>query len=321
MKVGIICNHEVAIPTIQMLAYNNMLAYVAVHDINHELLATLMPMCKSMNIHLQLVTKKGYVNQLKSWLNTFKPDAVWMLTSSFIIPASLLRIPRYGFINFHYGLLPEFRGANPVFEQIRQKQKHGGITIHKVDEGIDTGAVILQQRVPITPTDTYAMHMNKLAMPGMELAKLLLQMMINGGEIPSFPQNEEQAGYYNRPTQEHVTIDWETMTAADIVALANACNPWNKGAAATIQSLVLGITSARVVDEIAQGELTKPGTILSIDANNGLRIATADGKVLQVDVLYTSDGFMPGHALKIYNIQKGTIFNITNKKAVEILNN
>lgn len=319
MKVGIICNHEVAIPTIQMLAYNNMLAAVVIQDLNNELKAILTPLCNETKTELIILSKKEFKPQLALWLDKNKPDAVWIMTSPFIIPSLLLNKPRFGFINFHYGLLPQYRGANPVFEQIRRGEKQGGITVHKVDEGIDTGSVILQQRVPIALHDTYAMHMNKLAMPSMEVAKLVLQMMIKGGDIPSFPQNEEQAVYYNRPTQDDVMINWETMSAADIVALANACNPWNKGAVTAVQSFMVGVTSARVTDTISLDDI-KPGTILSVDNKNGLTIACVDGKALLVDVLYTSDGFLPGHALKVYNIQKGMSFNTINKKTPEIFN-
>jgi methionyl-tRNA formyltransferase len=302
-----------------MLAYNNMLASVVIQDLNNELKAILTPFCNETKTDLHIFSKKDFKPQLALWLDKYKPDAVWIMTSPFIIPSSLLNKPRFGFINFHYGLLPQYRGANPVFEQIRRREKQGGITVHQVDESIDTGPVILQQRVPIVPHDTYAMHMNKLAMPCMEVAKLVLQMMVNGGDIPSFPQNEDQAVYYNRPTQDDVAINWETMSAADIVALANACNPWNKGAVTAVQSLMVGVTSARVADTISPDDI-KPGTILSVDNQNGLTIACVDGKVLLVDVLYTSDGFLPGQGLKIYNIQKGMSFNTINKKTLEISN-
>jgi methionyl-tRNA formyltransferase len=232
-----------------------------------------------------------------------------MMTCPFRIPEEALAKPKHGFINFHYGLLPFYRGANPVFEQLKRREQSGGITVHHVDKNIDTGAVILQQKIPVHPDETFGMHMDRLSMLGAEMLRPLISIMASGNTLPRVPQDEMQACYYKRPGADDVQIKWETMQAEDIIALANACNPWNFGAGTQLNGNMLGVSAAAVVDSIDAPAGKRPGTIIAADAANGLRVVAAGQKVLRLDIVYVNNSFMPGYKLAMFGVQPGMSFN------------
>ncbi len=307
MKVAVICNHEIALPALQALAHNKLLVSVAVADNNTELQALLSGFGREDNIGLQVFSKQSFKAQLTQWLDIYKPDVVLVMTSPFIIPKDAFTKVPYGFINFHYGLLPWYRGVNPVFEAIKRREAYGGITVHHIDEGIDTGPVILQQRVPIATDDTLASHMRKLGLAGVEATGMLMNMIISGRKLPAFPQNEEEAHYYKRPAQKDVAIEWNTMDAEDIVALVNACNPWNRGAATTINNVLVCITSAKVLKEQVDTDIV-PGTVIVVNESEGLQVMCRNRRKILVEVVFTADGYSTGYKLATYSIKTGDRF-------------
>lgn len=305
MKLAVICNNKVALPTIQFLRESGFLHTIGVPAVNKELCSILGPFSQQAGVALKFFQKEQFEQDLNTWVVDNKPDAVLMMTWPFKIPASVLGILKYGFINFHYGLLPRYRGVNPVFEQIKRREKNGGITVHHVDEDIDNGAVILKQPIPIVPGESFAMHMDKLSYANVEVTKKLLDMMVAGHDLPAFPQDDTEAMYYKRPALTDVVIKWNEMEAEDIIALANACNPWNYGAAAIINNTTIGILDAfTYVIEHSQ----IPGTIHEIN-EEGMSICCKNNKVLRVPMVYTTGGFIrPIHLMK-YGLNKGNRFS------------
>lgn len=308
MVLGLICNNEVALPAIQQLCMSGVKLYVGADTRNGQLTAVLNNTAAQSGFSLRLFNAENFNAELNEWLEEIKPDAVLMMTCPFKIPEQALGQPRLGFINFHYGLLPQYRGANPVFEQLRRRESNGGITVHQADKGIDTGAVIFQQTMPIHPDETFGMHMTRLSYAGAEMAARLVQVIASGAPLPAIPQDEQKAVYYPRPGADDVLIKWDTMQAEDIIALSNACNPWNMGAGTKLNGNMLGLNTAVLQDVTAPAD-KRPGTILSIDAVNGLRVKTAGNKVLRLDILYVNNSFMPGYRLAMFGVQAGMCFN------------
>lgn len=309
MRLALLCNNQVAFPALQKLHEQGIPVHVGADATNRELLPALEQYCTALGVSLNLFEKDEFEPQLHTWLDDVQPDAVLMMTCPFRIPEHALVKPKHGFINFHYGLLPYYRGANPVFEQMKRREPNGGITVHHVDKGIDTGAVILQQKIPVHPDETFGMHMGRLSMLGAEMVRSLMSMMASGNPLPRIPQDEMKACYYRRPGTGDVLIKWDSMQAEDIIALANACNPWNFGAGTQLNGSMLGISAAVVLNNIDVPAGTRPGTILTIDAENGLRVVSAGQKVLRLDILYANNGFMPGYKLAMFGVQPGMCFN------------
>lgn len=305
MKAIVICNNNVALPAIQYMAQSGVLTAVATISDNHELCGILSSFSEATGIELKIFGNKDFVNEMNTWLDNITPDVVLMMTWPYKIHESALCKPKLGFVNFHYGLLPYYRGVNPVFEQIRKREKTGGITVHHADAGIDTGPVILQQTVPIQPGDSFGMHMNNLSYAGAEAVKTLISMIRSGRPLPAFPQDDGDGVYYQKPGHKDVSINWQEMEAEDIIALVNACNPWNYGAATSVNNNMIGI-----LDAVAHNNNHEqiPGTILEID-NDGLTVCCKNNKVLKIPMVYTAAGFIRPVQLLRFGLNKGLCFS------------
>ena len=122
------------------------------------------------------------------------PDLIIVAAYGKILPKQILDIPKYGAINIHASLLPKYRGAAPIQHALLNGEKETGITIMQLDEGLDTGDIILQEKLEIEPKDTSAILLDKLFAKG---ASLLLEAIkqIKNGTAKMIPQNDLKATY------------------------------------------------------------------------------------------------------------------------------
>ena len=142
LKVLLITNNKLAAPAIQSLITANVLCGVATSDKDYEIKHYYKAMATQSGIPFTVLRKDNYKTILTQLINELNPDAVMVMTFPWLIPAEILSIPKLGFINFHYGLLPEMRGADPIFESIRQSKPFAGVTAHIMDEKLDTGDIL-----------------------------------------------------------------------------------------------------------------------------------------------------------------------------------
>ncbi len=297
--IMVLCNNEMAIPAMQQLYQNGSLAAVVVPEKNTALFSLLKQMLTGTGVCLMSVNKKTLEPVIKKTAAEKNIMAAWLMTFSYIIPKALLTLLPGGFINFHYGLLPQYRGANPVLAQMLHGEKESGITIHVVDENIDTGPVVMQQKTAIDDRDTFGMQLQKLGMLGATMVQPLLRLYQFSPVLPSVPQDELKARYFKKPVAADLMINWNTMSSRQIIRLINACNPWNKGAGAIINGMGVCLTDALLTDEIpAAGTL--PGTIITLDEQAGLKIYCLDNIVIKINVISTSEGFFGGNRLADY---------------------
>ena len=171
-----------------------------------------------------------------------------------------------------------------------------------VDEKIDNGPIILQQKIPIEDTDSFGIQCRKLGMLGASMALQMVNIVSFGPDIPSRPQDESEANYFKKPIAADLMINWEKMSSNQVTRLIKACNPWNKGAGAIINNQVICLTDAEVTPESIPEDL-QPGTIVCLDATGGLKIVCSDQRVIRVNIIYTTDGFFTGHKLAAYGIK------------------
>jgi methionyl-tRNA formyltransferase len=307
VKALILCNNPIAIPGIKEFLFYGKVAAIATTRRNKEMQHILQQLMKDTGVPLLILDKKEYKQQLAGAIKEYEVNVGLLMTFPFIIPKEILELPAKGFINFHYGLLPSCRGPQPILRHLLNNDKEAGVTIHKVDEGIDTGAVIMQEKVSIEETDTYGTLQTKLAFFAAKQAANLLKILSFGTIIPATPQNEEQAVYYEMPNAQELTINWNEMTASQIIRLANACNPWNKGAGTTISEWFIGITEAATDDKIYEDD-QPPGTVVVCNKEEGLLVNTSDKKRLKINIIYTQEGFFSGHRLTDFGITPGMRF-------------
>jgi len=158
--------------------------------------------------------------QLAAW----RPDVLVVVAYGLILPKAVLEIPRLGCVNVHASLLPRWRGAAPVERALLAGDEGTGVTIMLMDEGLDTGPILLQQSVAIDPSDTGASLREKLARVGAPLLLEGLQGLADGSLRPH-PQPAEGVTYARKLEKREAPIDWR-RSAAEIERQVRALQPW-----------------------------------------------------------------------------------------------
>jgi methionyl-tRNA formyltransferase len=214
-------------------------------------------------------------------------DAAVVAAYGLILPQPMLEAPHRGCLNIHASLLPRWRGAAPIQAAILEGDTATGITIMQMDAGLDTGPMLLQEAVPITPTTTTATLHDVLAGLG---ARLILAIL----EAPPLPVPQPEAGvtYAAKLSREDGRIDW-TQPAVAIERRVRAFDPW-PGTFTTRDETVLKILAAVVAE--GSGE---PGTVLD---DNLLVACGADAlRLTRVQLsgraAMDTAAFLRGHAL------------------------
>jgi methionyl-tRNA formyltransferase len=153
-----------------------------------------------------------------------KPDLFVVVAYGQILPKSLLSIPKYGAVNVHASLLPRYRGAAPIAWAILKGEKVTGVTTMAMDEGMDTGDILLQTEVPISDKETCETLHDRLALLGAQLLLKTLENMEKGNVRPT-PQDPSKATYAPPLKKEDGHIDWK-REAAEIDRQVRAFHPW-----------------------------------------------------------------------------------------------
>jgi len=237
------------------------------------------------------IKDEAVINEIKN----LAPDLIVVVAYGKLLPKELLAIPKYGAINVHASLLPKYRGAAPIQWAILNGEKETGITIMQLDAGLDTGDVLLQEKLPIDENDTAETLLMKLFKIG---ARLLIKATeeIQNGTIKSTRQKEAEASYARIIKKEDGLIDF-SKSAEEINNQIRAMFPW-PGAYIFLKGKRLKINQAAVLNEKekhAPGEILEAGKKLIIACGtNALEI-----KELQLEggkALF-SENFLQGHKI------------------------
>lgn len=201
-----------------------------------------------------------------------KPDLLVMAFVTDIVPDEFLTYPRLGAIQYHPSLLPRHRGGSSINWAIAQGETKTGLTIFWTEKGIDTGPILLQKEVEISPDDTAgSLYFDKLFPLGVE-ALLEAVDLIKRGKAPRIPQNESQATYEGLCNEEAATINWR-LPARDVYNLIRATDP-QPGATTYRHNEKLKLFSAEPVPDM----VGKPGEVLEV-SKSGIVISALGGAV------------------------------------------
>ena len=188
-----------------------------------------------------------------------RPDLVILAFVTDIIPSSLLDIPSIGTICYHPTLLPRHRGASGINWAVIMGDTRTGLTILWVDEGIDTGPILLQKEIEILPDDTTgSLYFNKLFDMGIDAIAESVAL-IKSGQAPKLPQDDSPATYEPPCDDTVAAVDW-SKPAADVYNLIRGCDP-QPGAYSTIRGSKVRFYGARLLEPTAGRE---PGAIVEI---------------------------------------------------------
>jgi methionyl-tRNA formyltransferase len=206
------------------------------------------------------------------WVKNRLPELIVLAFVTEIIPKAMIDIPKYKAINYHPSLLPRYRGGSAINWAIINGETETGVTIHYIDAGIDTGDIILQERVPIYPQDTVAsLYFERLYPIGVRMIAKTVQM-IGEGKAPRIKQDNSQASYQPIIQEKHVIIDFG-KSVQQVHNLIRGSNP-HPGATTYLRGEKIKIWNSQIINENVKQ--SRPGEILQI-VPQGIIIAAADG--------------------------------------------
>ena len=195
-----------------------------------------------------------------------------------IVPPELLSWPAHGCINVHGSILPKYRGAAPIQHALIAGEKQTGVTTMLMDEGLDTGDILLQKAVDIYPNENAGDLTQRLALLG---AELLIKTLVGleEGTIAPIPQTHDLATIARSLKRDAGAIDW-TRAADDIVNLIRGCTP-RPGAFTKLGGTQVKVWGAVVAER--DGQVGDPGEILGVD-KDGIVVAAGSGSVRLMEV-------------------------------------
>lgn len=241
-------------------------------------------------------------------LREIAPDVLVVVAFGQKLSPEILEIPKYGCINLHGSLLPEYRGASPIHQAILDGRGVTGVTTMYMAEGWDTGDIIYKEEVRIEPTDTVGVLHDKLAEVGADLLIKTLQDIKNS-TAPRKEQDHSKATYTAKIDKTTGKINWNAG-AHRIYNQVRGTNPW-PGAFTYYQDEVLKIWKTRIRDDYQLSSPLKSGTILNADSKNGLLVQTGDG-IIEIEELQISGRkrMLAKDFLHGYTIKTGEVLGI-----------
>lgn len=210
-------------------------------------------------------------------LRTYPADIIVVAAFGQILPREVLDMPRFGCVNIHASLLPHLRGASPIQHAILMGDDKSGVTIMQMDEGLDTGDILIQESIPIEADDTGGSLFDKLAVLGSELIVKALPL-IERGEITPVPQDDSLSDHVGMLTKSMGQMDF-THPAVEIERQIRGMDPW-PGAYTSYKGKQLKVWKAAC---LAESVSEAPGTVIRTDKSS-IYVSTGDG-VLRIDEL------------------------------------
>ncbi|MCG6931681.1 MAG: hypothetical protein LJE64_14090, partial [Desulfofustis sp.] len=215
------------------------------------------------------------------WVTDLQPDLLVLAFVTAFVPKAMIDCATHGGINYHPSLLPRYRGGSAINWAIINGESETGVTIHYIDEGVDTGPILLQETVEIRPDDTVkSVYFEKLYPLGIRMIGEAVKQ-IREGTATATTQDETVASFQPVITTEDTVIDW-TKPTRQVYNLIRGANP-SPGAVTS-----LGGQTCKIFDAAISSSSGAPGTIVRI-GDSSFTVATADGSI---DILSAQP---PGH--------------------------
>ncbi len=255
----------------------------------------LFTLVKANNIR-EVKAKRANTKQFIKEMQKLEPDVIIVGSWGEIIKKEIIDLPKVAFINSHPSLLPKHRGSNPYSSVIRHGETETGMTFHLMDEGIDTGSILMQEKIPVTEEDTAGSLRLKCALNAKNMVVPLLDGLEKGEIIPK-KQNNDEASYYPNFRDEDIMINWN-----------NSAEFINRQIRALLPNMVCFTGYKKVFLAVNQSEIVKigtsyslPGTILEKNGNN-LLVSTSDRDkavlLKNAGVFYVFPNILSGYYIK-----------------------
>ena len=207
-------------------------------------------------------------------LSKLEPEVIVVVAFGQIIPQEILNLPPYGCINVHASLLPKYRGAAPIQWAVIDGEPQSGVTIMKMDAGLDTGDMITKVVVPIAEEETGGSLFDKLSAAGARLLVDTLPSLTNGTAVYEKQPEESPTPYAAMIQKQMGNVDWN-RPAVEIERLVRGLNPW-PSAYTKLKGKTLKIWKAQVIEESGKDTALAPGTVIQADTQ-GFYVKTGQG--------------------------------------------
>ncbi|HMK36387.1 MAG TPA: methionyl-tRNA formyltransferase [Desulfomonilaceae bacterium] len=225
----------------------------------------------ALKLKLPVVEPDTFDEAFMDILREWKPDVLVVAAFGKILPRSVLHFPRLGCINLHGSLLPRHRGASPISTAILVGDSVTGVCTMLMDEGMDTGAVLLQREIVIAKDDTAGSLHDKLMKPGADLVVETLRRIAEGNISP-IPQDASRATYTDLLTRKSGRLTWD-RGAVHLDRLVKAMNPW---------PAAFFVLSGEYIKVWGASSIPGTGTpgIISSLGSDGFEVGTTRGRLL-----------------------------------------
>jgi len=237
-------------------------------------------------------------------IKNLKPELILVIAYGHILPGEVIRIPANGCINIHFSLLPKYRGPAPIQWALLNGERITGVTSILMDEIVDHGRIVIQERVEILPDDNFLSLREKLLSKGLDIMVGTLDL-IRAGNPPLEVQDEKLVTLAPLIEKEDGKIAWQDSTE-DIYNRVRALNPW-PSTFTHLKSKRLKILGARPIREIHNSTLKEsvPGQIVQLERDKGFIVKSGDGFLLITDVQMENKA-----GCKAYDFVQGARINI-----------
>ncbi len=281
MRVVFIGTGEIGLPTLRWLQASEQHSLVGVvtqpdKPVGRDQHIEAPPIKAGLTSGSIPLLQPARIKQAVEEIKQLEPDVIVVMAYGQILPRAILEIPRVACLNLHASLLPKYRGAAPIQAAILSGDSETGITVMYMDEGLDTGDILLQSKIAISPNETGGSLHDRLA----EIASASLRdalAQLASGSAPRIPQDSSAATYASKLEREDGLIDWRE-SAEKIERKIRAFDRWPGTYAnlrdANNQLRKLKILSAAIV----------PSSNLAPGMINGMTIGAADGALLLKEV-------------------------------------
>lgn len=244
------------------------------------------------------IKEEGFIKQLED----LQPDLICVVAFGQILPERILNLPPLGCINVHASLLPAYRGAAPIHWSILRGEKKTGITTMLMNAGMDTGDMLLQKEVEITPEMTCGRLHDELKDIGAQLLLDTIELW-KAEKLKPIVQDESIATYASLLKREHELLDWQEC-AEKVNNKIRGLDPW-PGAYTVYDNKILKIRGAKIYEAEMADAKVKAGTVMIKVKGEGFVVQTGKGSVLITKVqpfgkkIMTADSFMNGYNLEV----------------------
>ncbi len=246
-KIVFMGTSRFAVPSLKLI-YKNKYEIVAVYTQpdkpqgrGNKIRYSPVKMC-ALNLGLPIYQSEKISAKSVLWhIYNLNPDSIVVISFGQMLPKTVLNIPLFGCVNLHASLLPKYRGAAPIQRVIINGEKETGNTTILIDEGLDTGDILLAQKIYIDEKETMGQLHDKMSVKGAYLLQRTLEGLFNK-KIKPIKQNNENATYAPKINKTTEKINWK-LPAQDIVNLIRSLNPY-PGAYSLLKEKILKIWSA-----------------------------------------------------------------------------